>query len=165
MNPKHEEKLRAAACRFRSALESHDLELLPELCEPFPSGWCGDAAPLLSQYLTDSGLGDFDYVCGETQEVDPAESPQSHAWLEQDGFIIDITADQFPEIGEAVMITRDRTWHSQFIECSRYLAGIDVYDAGAADRLREAYEGLKRFLNAQPSCQGWPERVSPSAPD
>jgi hypothetical protein len=120
MNPKHEGKLRAAACRFRSALESHGLELLPELCEPFPSGWCGDAAPLLSQYLTDSGLGDFDYVCGETQEVDPAESPQSHAWLEQDGFIIDITADQFPEIGEAVMITRDRTWHSQFIECSWY---------------------------------------------
>lgn len=113
---------------------------------PFPTGWCGDAAPLLAQYFTDSGLGHFDYVCDERTNDDPVAVWQTHAWLEQDGLIIDITANQFPEIDDPIMITRDRTWHNQFRECSREPAGIAVYDFGASNRLRKAYDGLTHFL-------------------
>lgn len=145
INLNHEQELRTAATKFRRALECRGLELLPELCEPFPTGWCGEASPLLAQYLTDIGLGQFEYVCGEREEVDHAKTPHSHGWLEQDGIFIDITADQFPDIDEPVIITRDRTWHNQFIERSRCDAGTDVYDSGWASRLRTAYEELRRF--------------------
>jgi hypothetical protein len=154
-----EQRLRATATEFRHALEQRGLELLPDLCWPFPKGWCGDAAPLLLQYLTDSGFGEFEYVCGETRDFDPDEMPQSHAWLEQNGLIIDITANQFSEIEEPVMITCDKTWHEQFVELSRYKTGIDVYDAGASNRLREAYNELRRFLKRDQSSA-----IHPSAP-
>jgi hypothetical protein len=31
--------------------------------------------------------------------------------LEQDGLILDIAADQFADIDEPVLLTRDRSWH------------------------------------------------------
>lgn len=72
----------------------------------FPRGACGDASELLGQYLADSGLGTWNYASGIR-----SEPFWSHAWVERDGWLLDITADQFPEIASAVLLTDDRTWH------------------------------------------------------
>lgn len=73
----------------------------------FPRGACGAASNVLGLYLTQHGFGDFEYVAGKNGD-------QTHAWLEQGGRIIDITAKQFsPEI-DAVLITTNRAFHNQF---------------------------------------------------
>lgn len=46
----------------------------------FPKGSCGDTCELLSQFLADSRLGDWQYRSGQRNE-----SFHTHAWLEQDG--------------------------------------------------------------------------------
>ena len=47
----------------------------------------------------------------------PIEQP--HFWLEQSGFIIDITADQFEDCAESVIVTANRSWHDQFVGQTR----------------------------------------------
>ena len=53
------------------------------------------------------------YICAE-YVCDMNKNRQSHAWLEYEGWILDITADQFEDINDKVLVRKDRTWHSQF---------------------------------------------------
>ncbi|ARF83194.1 hypothetical protein ACIG0C_30010 [Kitasatospora aureofaciens] len=102
-----------AATRFRRALETSSEETRLIGLREFPHGACLDASLLLAEYLEDCGLGTWECVAGE-RPFRPA-LPQSHAWLEQDGLILDITADQFDDAPrQAVWVTRDPSWHQQF---------------------------------------------------
>lgn len=73
---------------FRRALENIDKNKLACYYRSFPKGTCGVTCYLLCTYLAEKGYKDFSYVCGMDGE-------QSHAWLEKDGIIVDITGDQF----------------------------------------------------------------------
>lgn len=112
------------ARRVRAALESGDYAR-PGL-RSFPRGACGDASRLLGLYLEALGLGKWTYVQGEAG----GEMFATHAWLEQDGLIVDITADQFDDVTEAVIVTRDRGWHDRRFppvrHSSMWLAPTDV---------------------------------------
>lgn len=96
-------QLRAAARRFRTALELGGLELAS--LADFPRGACGDASEMLGQYLADCNLGTWLYRS--------CASIPSHAWLERDGWIVDITADQFESVSQPVIVTTDRWWYEQ----------------------------------------------------
>jgi hypothetical protein len=93
-----------AAARFRTALEGGGLRL--HSLRDFPKGSCGDASEMLGQYLSDSGLGTWIYRCG----IEP-DLFATHAWVERSGLIVDITADQFADISQCVIVTTDRTWY------------------------------------------------------
>ncbi len=54
------------ARQFRSALEKCPKNILPIQFKKFPRGSCGDAGLLLAKYLNSVGLGQFDYVHGDT---------------------------------------------------------------------------------------------------
>lgn len=97
---------RDAATRFRAALEQGGLRLVS--LRDFPHGACGDVSELLGQYLADSGLGTWSYASGIR-----SEPFWSHAWVERDGWLLDITADQFPDVAPPVLLTDDRTWHQR----------------------------------------------------
>jgi hypothetical protein len=84
-----------------------DPESLIITLREFPRGSCGDATLLLAKYLEENKCGKFDYVCGEREEF-------SHAWLQRDRLIVDITADQFDDQNSPVIVTEDHDWHSQF---------------------------------------------------
>jgi hypothetical protein len=92
-------RLRELAGAFRSAIVGMDRERLPATFREFPRGACGDAALLLGTFLKEQGEGSFQYVCGWREGY-------SHAWLEADGIIIDITADSFPDRSDALIVTR-----------------------------------------------------------
>jgi len=101
------------ATLFRSAIEKtepSDFATSPWF-ENFPRGCCGDSSELLSKFLFDKGF--------ETNYVWGMHRGQSHAWLEYHDYYIDITADQFNDIDERVMITLDKSWHSKFEGRSR----------------------------------------------
>jgi hypothetical protein len=86
-------------------------------------------------YLHQAGHGEWEYVTGER-----VSDFYSHAWLEQDGLIVDITADQFEGIDQPVIVTHDRRWHRQFSNRGpRHPAPIDIYDPATRKRLREMY--------------------------
>ena len=122
--------------RFRAAIESMDAKEFGESTwfSNFPRGCCGDAAELLSKYLIDNNI--------KTHYVSGMRSGQSHAWLEYDGYIIDITADQFPEINVKVQITKDTSWHSMFREQSREFRDFEINNEFNMIRLRKLYKNI-----------------------
>ncbi len=105
--------LRELSLQFRKALIKYGIKRLPISFHEFPMGSCGDASLLLGKYLDEMGLGQFDYVCGELGR-------QSHAWLEKDGIIVDITADQFDGVVEEIIVTDNNDFHKRFEEDSRH---------------------------------------------
>lgn len=75
--------------RVRSLLEDPAYHKLYIGTHNFPSGSCRDASLILGACINESGLGDAKLLLGESDEG------KTHAWLEHQNYILDITADQF----------------------------------------------------------------------
>jgi len=130
-----ETELREMAAKFRAAILACDKSKPFITLQSFPNGACGDASYLLAKYFEEKGCGQFEYVWGMRRS-----NSHSHAWLEQNGIIVDITADQFDGIDNPVLITMDRTWHAQFEEEDRHTADYERYDPATVNNLRASYE-------------------------
>jgi hypothetical protein len=129
------------ASRFRAAIKGCDRKRLTIGMQRFPSGSCGDATPLLGTYFIEQGLGSFTYALGLRSNGEPY-GHQSHAWLEADGVIVDITADQFSEIDQKVIVTRHSDWHAAFERddiLKPHPADYRVYDSHTVSELGRAY--------------------------
>lgn len=129
-----------AIIEFRSMIEHTDFSVMPIASNflRFPKGCCGDTSVLLWKYLQIKFNGRFDryikYKCGIKK--------QSHAWLEyQDGIIIDITADQFSDINEPVVITTDNRYYNVFKKRSEQEEVSDFYkfEKNCKERLIKIY--------------------------
>jgi hypothetical protein len=121
---------------FRRAIERTDRKRLPITLQDFPRGSCGEVAPLLGTFLKNRGMGTFQYICGRRKG-------HSHAWIEADGIIIDITADQFPEISERVIVTNYSPWHDSFEREGRpHEADYRIYDANTVSQCEESYGAI-----------------------
>jgi hypothetical protein len=137
------EAARDATSHFRTALEQG--VRLSSLTD-FPTGPCGDACELLGQYMSDSGLGTWSYRDGV--QPDPFFT---HAWIERDSLIVDITADQFHDVSDPVLVTTDRTWHDTRFPSppGSRAANLDWFECNVkrADA-RADYDTLKRRADA-----------------
>jgi hypothetical protein len=100
-------RLREVVTQFRAAIDRSLSAITVISFRRFPQGSCGDAALLLGRYLRETGFGNPVYISGKRAEY-------SHGWLQLGNVIIDITADQFFDISESVIVTTDDTWHRQF---------------------------------------------------
>ena len=78
----------------------------------FPKGCCGDASNIIGCYLISQGFKNVRYIEGVRKANEQAPT---HAWLEWDGWIIDITADQFIDGPSAVFMERDSEFHESFL--------------------------------------------------
>jgi hypothetical protein len=98
---------------------------------------------LLGNYLTEQGLGDFEYVTGERGNT-AANPPTwtSHGWIRQGRTVIDITADQFSEVAESVIVADSSPWHRTFIERVLHSADYRVYDEYTRSVLGAAYRQI-----------------------
>jgi hypothetical protein len=132
--------VRGSATAFRAAIERCDRRALPIGFECFPRGSCGDTTLLLGTYLTEQGLGAFEYVYAQRGRRD-ADQPtwQSHAWLRQGPLIVDITADQFPEVAEPVIVTSSSSWHETFQQEVRHSADFRIFDEDTRASLDAAF--------------------------
>ena len=128
-------KLMRLATEFRAAILACDRNSLFITLQNFPNGACGDASYLLAKYFNKKGCGQFEYVLGER-----IPNFHSHAWLERNGIIVDITADQFESISSPVLVTTDRSWHTQFEEEYRHLADFERYGPNTVHNLRSSYD-------------------------
>lgn len=100
----------------------------------FPDGCCGDASELLSKFLEEHNIR-VEYVSGW-------QGQQSHAWLEYEENVIDITAYQFKHINEKIIITKDKSWHSKFTNQERQYIDFETADAYNKERLRNLYKNI-----------------------
>lgn len=94
------------AVEFRAAILACMGRLEAISLRQFPFASCGDASDLLGVYLSSLGL-----LCVYTSGSD--DDQQTHAWLDFEETIIDITADQFCG-NETVIVTRDSDFHAGF---------------------------------------------------
>jgi len=132
-------RIRDLAKRLRAAIEACDLGTLPITFHEFPRGSCGDASLILAKHLKDNGQKGFAYVCG-------MRDGHSHAWLERDGLIVDITGDQFADNEDPVCVSRRSAWHAQFEIDREDLSDIDLYDDFTRFNLGAAFETISRHL-------------------
>jgi hypothetical protein len=132
-------RLRDVALNFRTGIEQCDRRSLPITFEDFPQGACGDASLLLGKYLHNRGFGSFQYVCGIRRQLD---EKHEHAWLRQGAVIIDITADQFVEIHEPIIVTTDHRWHDTFSLRNQHEADYELYDDSTKDMFANAYRRI-----------------------
>lgn len=96
--------------RFRVALEAIDPALWQACASTtFPIGACGHAAELLGRHLHDALQIEAEYVLRDFYDAD-GEWSGGHAWIEWDGFIIDISGDQFG--WPPVIISRSSPLHA-----------------------------------------------------
>lgn len=101
------DRVRTIASAVRVAIGSCAPADLPWLA--FPGGALGDTSLPLGQVLHDAEINGFEYICGNRHG--PGGS-SSHAWLSDGEWIVDITADQFPDVAEQVIVSRDSLWHT-----------------------------------------------------
>lgn len=75
---------------IRGTLEEPRIKSLHEMFRNFPKGSCSDAASILGKLLHEHGFGEWQIALAERHEPFG-----THAWIQKDKTIIDITADQF----------------------------------------------------------------------
>lgn len=95
----------------------HGLESLTDspysLLKGFPSGACGVASEIVGRVLNESFSCCANYVCGRTHPS--CGEDQSHAWIEVEGFLIDVTHDQFKDTGlSGWVFSGVPAWHRSF---------------------------------------------------
>jgi hypothetical protein len=148
MNPEAElsvSTIRELAKEVRDALVRTRLEQIISL-QDFPAGSCGDASLLLGEYLFEHGQGEWTYVSRGRRS-----GSQSHAWIEKNGLIVDITADQFDDVDDEVIVTEDPTWHGQFAsdEIVAHRARIGYYKDRGIGSLTKAYRIMKGDISSR----------------
>jgi len=87
---------------------------VPMHIQDFPRGCCGIISELMGDYFNTLEVGEFFYVCGMKEGA-------SHAWLEVDRLIVDITGDQFPD-RPSIYVDTPAAWYGEWEEDIKHLA-------------------------------------------
>jgi hypothetical protein len=135
--------LKKLAAQFRAAIESCPKDLLPIRFARFPFGSCGDTCLLLSKWLEEKGQSGFVYVEGIRGK---GSNVQSHAWLERDGIVVDITGDQFGPDQPSVYVGPRSPLHNAFRILNEHHSDLERYDSQTALMLSNAYRVLQKKL-------------------
>ena len=112
----------------------------------FPSGACGDAVLVLGTHLKDLGFGEFQYMLGDYGNKNE-NFWSSHAWLQLDDLVIDITADQFPDIEEKIIVSDKSEWHRNLNGEAKNIADYRIYDMQTSVTLGRAHNMILRYLD------------------
>lgn len=92
----------------------------------FPKGYCQLASKLLAKFLVEAvNISQIKGMANGKRPLPPKNARKSgptyetHFWLEYQGYVIDITADQFDDFHDPIFVSKDRRWHEQFLGQSR----------------------------------------------
>ena len=66
--------------------------------------------------------------------------------VEKDGLIIDITADQFRDMEDKIIVTTDRTWHDLWDWEVEHVADIERYHHHTKSTLEDAYKTIVSLI-------------------
>jgi len=114
MNNKAIDRLHNQMIHLRKAIEKAKTEGrndIPKVIQ-WPRNCCAAAYPLL--YLQELGYENIVKHVADTSNLD--ENRPDHLWLEIDGVIIDLTADQFDKSLPGVIVASKSDWHASLTE-------------------------------------------------
>jgi len=130
----YREKLTIEARRVRAFLESRN-SMTDNLFSRFPCGACGNSTDLLGKWLCELGMNDVEYVSGFRKK-------SSHAWIECNSFLIDITSDQFQDGLGDVYVGPTNDFHRSFSNQRRSVPEL-------SRMLLEIYSEMRETLTSQ----------------
>ena len=137
-----DDRIRELAQAVRDALERADKRRLPLHLQDFPHGSCGDSELLVAKLLRQHNHEPaFDFMNGRRGDG-------WHAWIQQGGLIVDISADQFDDYAEPVTVVRGSKWHEALRPERRCTADLDAFTGGATREVRAAYRYLLDLMPA-----------------
>ncbi len=119
----------------------------------FPYGCCDDAADLFAHYLFHTYNITSIIVFGSYHDGNPSHNC-SHAWLELDNIIIDLTGSQFKN--ESVLLNYNKElyigpvdeFHMLFeVYRKEHSRGIDGLSSSCWDRMYGLYETIFHYIN------------------
>ncbi len=142
------ERIRTIASDFHLAAQSPDMAHHPGL-HSFPQGSCRWASFMLAQVLSDFGEEGWVVRCGE-------QGPEwlySHCWLEREGYILDVTADQVKGYDGLLLHLGPSPFESVF----RRLRSIHASDIHEHPPILEAYRQIALAISA-PRSSGEAEK-------
>lgn len=140
------------ATNFRRAIESIPPKVRPIGMQRFPNGACGDTALLFGTFLVDHSIPGFKYICGERgSKIDNTWT--SHAWLQHDDLVVDLTADQFPDASAGVIVSSPSPWHMQFSTEPGRESDFREWSGYGAELLHPMYSRVLTVLSSKFSAQ------------
>ena len=107
-----ETRLRRYATWLRAAIDRAIAEHPDKSELPFINHWPKDCcdAPYLFLLIYDLGHRGMIRVRADVSQY--GKSFQKHVWMVVDGITVDISADQFPDMAEPVIVSRFSEWHN-----------------------------------------------------
>jgi len=153
-----EEHLKSEASKFRKAIEKardagefKPSSYRPERMNSFPHDCCEDTADLFTHYLFHKFNIDSIRVDGEY--YDKVYGHCYHSWQETEGWIVDLTGDQFGNDSSVlikangVYVGKMDSFHRQFkIVRSEHSCGIECLGSGCWNRMHALYEKIIRYM-------------------
>jgi hypothetical protein len=137
MDDQQLDKLRRDVSRLRSAIDRAKVEDADAETLAFVWHWprnCCDA-PYLFILLYELGFRQIVRKCADVSHY--GRGFERHVWIEVDGVIVDITADQFPDQVDRVIVSRSSEWHSSLPIVEERLWACDGDEAGLVSRYVE----------------------------
>ena len=148
-----ERQLFEIASMFRSALEETDFSKANVGTEghlrmtSFPAGTCNEATTLLGLFLTaEYRIESLDKLTAQIEEGNKWHG--WHHWLNHDGVIIDISADQFSMVTDPVIVTRNSPFHEKYAK-SQALTSSSFKLENEPDWMIVLYEAVLKTLSNQ----------------
>ena len=139
-----EDDIQKVALAFRATILSIPVNQRPYGLKNFPSGACGDTALLLGTYFNDLGESGFSYVSGCRGSYE-THTWHTHAWLQRDSLVIDLTCDQFDDAPDG-FIFQTSNWHKQFREVEFSDASLVSWHGHSVNELQQFYSLIKAKL-------------------
>lgn len=147
MKPAHGEtevdEIKKISTAVREAIVDSD-GAWPQFWPGFPGGSCSDASLVLGAILDDAGHTGFQCAWGEI--VKPDGTRPSHGWLQRGDLIVDITADQFDEIAEPVIVATDSAWHRKWRIVTMSPGDLKEHKIREVAELYTLYHEVNRLL-------------------
>lgn len=77
--------------------------------QPFPKGWCEEAALITQYILTKENFSGFKIIKGKKKY----SKDNCHFWLESNEYAIDLTAHQFPQykVNNPILLIEKEAYH------------------------------------------------------
>jgi hypothetical protein len=119
--------------KARNILVRNGKEIDDLFFSDFPRGCCGNASDILGQWLSSKGITGLETVSGWRKET-------SHAWLEYEGLILDITSDQFSDGCGEVFVGKYSKFHSSFKSQERSPLDISAILSSAYKKFSDLME-------------------------
>ena len=143
-------RLYRLALEFREGIERCDRRHFHESMLTFPKGACYYATCLLGTYLKDSGIGRSIHASGYWADEEWF-GERTHSWLELQGAVVDITADQYSGIPEPVIVRSHSPWHAALVVYLRreatYRTTVDFVDGRVSNPLDSMYWEIVRTID------------------